>query len=135
MSKDSVQGLFIMVVTDTSPISITPLPPAATFQCPMATFQCQAPKRNLPIEQEPCEDAKRPGRHLKLASAVTPFDSEEIYLLILDNPCDPSPFRRNGAVCAGFSCQGQECSLPKGGCNLKHIFKASPSSVALIKEV
>ena len=33
----------------------------------------QAPKRDLPANQEPCEEPKHPGRRLKLASAASAF--------------------------------------------------------------
>ena len=82
---------------DTSPISINPLPAIVTVQSPVVTFQRQAPKRELPVEQEPCEDAKRIGRCLKLARDAPPFDSKpkDKGLCILDNLNDASPFRPN----------------------------------------
>ena len=107
---DYFHGLFNMRVPDTSAISIIPLLPVPNN----AVVRQQSTKRRSPVNQGPCEESKRPGCSLKLASAAPALDPKAKGLFILDNPRDSAPFPRASAIYPGFICQEQECPHPKG---------------------
>ena len=70
-----------------------------------------------------------------LAAASNWLYPKEKGLSILNYLRDSNTFPHTSTVCPGFVCQGQYCTLHRGNCIKKHLFKSDPSNMALIKEV